>query len=94
MKTAHRTAARTKRQRYQADPMAAYQMMQPKPRKLTSVAPGASVIDESDPSRALFTAPKESELPSSVREFQFGQTNPAYNEWNLRNNAANAAQIS
>ncbi|MBK7459841.1 MAG: hypothetical protein IPJ42_15960 [Betaproteobacteria bacterium] len=39
------------------DPMTAFQMMLPKQRKLTTVAPGASVIDESDPTRAVFTAP-------------------------------------
>jgi hypothetical protein len=42
----------------QADPMLAAQLMQPKPRKLMTVAPGASVLDEGDPTRALFTAPK------------------------------------
>jgi hypothetical protein len=77
----------------QADPMAAAQMLQPKPRKLTSVAPGASLVDESDPTKALFTAPKESELPSSVREFQYGLANPAYNEWNLKNNAAKGTRV-
>jgi hypothetical protein len=42
-----------------ADPIAAYQMMQPKERELLTVAPGASVLDRSDPTKALFTAPKE-----------------------------------
>lgn len=47
------------------DPMEYLASLQPKPRKLTSVAPGASLVDEADPSRAVFTAPKEA-APSDI----------------------------
>ncbi|MBK7515411.1 MAG: hypothetical protein IPI51_07325 [Betaproteobacteria bacterium] len=57
------------------DPMTAFQMMAPKERKLTTVAPGASLIDESDPTKAVFTAPdKADKPPSAVQEYQFAKT--------------------
>jgi hypothetical protein len=49
-------------------PVEAAGMLRPKPRKLTTVAPGASVIDESDPTKPLFTA------PSKEKEDAFEQT--------------------
>lgn len=57
----------------QADPQTAYQMLQPKPRKLTSVAAGASLVDESDPSRAVFTAPAKDDSPSAIKEYNFSK---------------------
>jgi hypothetical protein len=43
-------------------------MLMPAPRKLTTVSPGSSVIDENDPTKALFTAKeKESAPPEIVR---------------------------
>jgi hypothetical protein len=41
------------------DPSMLMQMMQAPKRKLMTLAPGASVLDEGDPTKALFTAPKE-----------------------------------
>jgi hypothetical protein len=60
----------------QADPMLAAQLMQPKPRKLMTVAPGASVLDETDPTKAVFTAPerpKEDDMSALVIRGPDGQ---------------------
>lgn len=55
----------------ESDPMAAFQMMQPKARKLTSVAPGASLFDEAA-GKVAFTAPdKADKPPTAVQEYQF-----------------------
>jgi len=55
------------------DPMAAYQMLQPKPRKLTTVAPGASMVDENDPTRAVFTAPDKADKVNPNQPFFIGK---------------------
>lgn len=55
------------------DPMQYLASLQPKPRKLTTVAPGASVIDENDPSKPLFTAPKEVSKPAALQEYEFAK---------------------
>lgn len=38
-------------------------------------------------------APKPEAAPSSVREFQYGQTNPAFNDWLLSNKKAGGTKI-
>jgi hypothetical protein len=40
------------------------------PRKLRDVAPGASVIDEANPTKPLYTAPKEEAATSDWKDFQ------------------------
>ncbi|MBK6786301.1 MAG: hypothetical protein IPG77_01245 [Betaproteobacteria bacterium] len=76
------------------DPMTAFQMMLPKERKLTTVAPGASLIDESDPTKAVFTAPdKADKPPTSVQEFLYAQQNPAFSAWDESRRRAGATNI-
>ena len=61
-------------------------LAQPK-RKLTTVAPGASVIDESDPTKPVFTAPdKADKPPSAVQEYQFAKSQGyqgTFEDWSL-----------
>jgi hypothetical protein len=75
--------------------MAAYQMLQPKPRKLMTVGPDQSVLDESDPTKPLFTAPgKPAAQPTSVQEYLYAQQNPAFNDWDTSRRRAGAANVS
>jgi hypothetical protein len=81
----------------QADPMAAYQMMQPKPDELMTVAPGATVLNKSDPTRPLFTAPKESAAPSAVQEYQFAKDQGYrgdFTQWKRDNAQAGASRVN
>lgn len=78
-----------------ADPMSAYQMLQPKPRKLMSVKPGDVVLDESDPTKPLFTAAeKPAAPPTSIQEFLYGQQNPQFTDWKRQNARAGASSVS
>lgn len=80
------------------DPMAGMQYLQSIQKqapKLTAYKPGDSVRDDSG--REVFSVPKEAkeaELPSSVREFQYGAQNPAYNDWLMKGKAATAPKMS
>jgi hypothetical protein len=65
--------------------------------KTQTVAPGASVIREgaNGAFETAFTAPDKPEaLPSSVKEYQFGKTDPGFNAWNLANNSAKGTRIN
>ncbi|MBK6786393.1 MAG: hypothetical protein IPG77_01705 [Betaproteobacteria bacterium] len=70
------------------DPMTAFQMMLPKERKLTTVAPGASLIDEADPTKPVFTAPDRQKELNPNQPFMMidGRItpNPAYQDYELR----------
>jgi hypothetical protein len=77
----------------QADPMAAYQMLQPKPEDMKVVG-DALVGVTGGKARELYRAPQKPEpLPGNVREFQYGQENPAFNEWLLRQNSAKGTKV-
>lgn len=47
----------------EVDPITAFQMAQPKPDELMTVAPGATVLNKRDPTRPVFTAPSAPEKP-------------------------------
>ena len=77
----------------QADPMAAYQMLQPKPEDMKVVG-DALVGVTGGKAREMYRAPQKPEpLPGNVREFQYGQENPAFNEWLLRQNSAKGTKV-
>ena len=80
------------------DPMTAYQMMLPKERKLTTVAPGASLIDESDPTKAVFTAPDRQKEANPNQPFMMidGKItpNPAYQDYELRKAQAGRTSVN
>ena len=80
------------------DPMTAFQMLAPKERKLTTVAPGASLIDESDPTKAVFTAPDRQKEANPNQPFMMidGKItpNPAYQDYELRKARAGKSDIS
>ena len=80
------------------DPMTAFQMMLPKQRKLTTVAPGASVIDESDPTKPVFTAPDKPKEINPNQPFMLidGKItpNPAYQEYELRKAQAGRTSVN
>ncbi len=79
------------------DPMTAFQMLLPKERKLTTVAPGASLIDEADPTKPVFTAPdKADKPPSAVQEYQFAKSQGyqgTFEDWSLSQGRARATTI-
>jgi len=77
----------------EADPMAAFQMMQPKPEDMRVIG-DALVGVSGGKARELYRAqPKPAELPTSVREFQYGQQNPEYNTWATGQKRAGATNI-
>ena len=80
------------------DPRTAFQMLAPKPRKLTTVAPGASLIDESDPTKPVFTAPDRQKEANPNQPFMMidGKItpNPAYQAYELAKARAGKADIS
>lgn len=79
------------------DPVQYLASLQPKPRKLTTVAPGASVIDENDPSKPLFTAPKEDTTPSALKEYQFAKQQGypgSFLDFQIAQKRAGASQVS
>lgn len=67
-------------------------------RKFTAYKPGDVIMDESDPTKPVFAVPdrpeKPAELPSSVREFEYGQNNPAFNQWLSSQNAAKGTRVN
>lgn len=80
------------------DPMTAFQMMLPKERKLTTVAPGASLIDESDPTKPVFTAPDRQKELNPNQPFMMidGRItpNPAYQDYELRKAQAGRTSVN
>jgi len=64
-------------------------------RKLMTVAPGSSVLDEKDPTKALYTAPDKADKgPTSVQEFTYGQANPGFNDWLMQGKKAGATNVT
>jgi hypothetical protein len=81
----------------QADPMLAYQMMIPKADELMTVAPGASVINKRDPSKPLFTSPKEQTQPGPVQEYLFAKSQGyagSFDQWKKENARAGASSVN
>ena len=80
------------------DPMTAFQMMLPKERKLTTLAPGASLIDEADPTKPVFTAPDRPEEVNPNQPFMMidGKItpNPAYQDYELRKAQAGRTSVN
>ena len=80
------------------DPMTAFQMMLPKQRKLTTVAPGSSVIDESDPTKPVFTAPDKPKEINPNQPFMMidGKItpNPDYQQYELRKAQAGRTSVN
>ena len=80
------------------DPMTAFQMMLPKERKLTTVAPGASLIDEADPTKPVFTAPDRPKEVNPNQPFMMidGRItpNPAYQDYELRKAQAGRTSVN
>jgi hypothetical protein len=80
------------------DVMALNQLLAQPKRKLTTVAPGASVIDESDPTKPVFTAPdKADKPPSAVQEYQFAKSQGyqgTFEQWSLSQGKARASNVT
>lgn len=76
----------------------AYQMLQPKPDELVTVAPGASLVNKRDPSRPLFTAPREpAALPTAVQEYEFAKSQGfagSFEQWKKDNARAGASSVN
>jgi hypothetical protein len=71
------------------------QVLNPGP-KLRDVAPGASVIDERDPTKPLYTAPKEDAVPSDWRLYQLSgapQRGVTFDAWDQARRKAGATNI-
>ena len=78
----------------QADPQAAFGMMQPKPADMVALSPGQVLYNKSA-GKEVFRAPeKPEELPGAVREFMFAQKNPAFDQWNRSNKQAGATRVA
>ena len=68
--------------------------LNPKP-KFTAYKPGDVVFRDGDMSKPVFSVPdKPDTLPAAVREFQYGQSNPAFNKWLLDQNAAKGTRVN
>jgi hypothetical protein len=81
----------------QVDPMRAAEMLQPKPDELMTVAPGASIINKRDPSKPVYTAPKEQSLPQDWQLYQLSGAaarGVSFDDWNRANKKSGAASIS
>ncbi len=80
------------------DVMALNQLLAQPKRKLTTVAPGASLIDESDPTKPVFTAPdKADKPPSAVQEYQFAKSQGyqgTFEQWSLSQGKARASNVT
>jgi hypothetical protein len=80
------------------DPRTAFQMLAPKPRKLTTVAPGASLVDESDPTKPVFTAPDRPKEINPNQPFMMidGKItpNPAYQQYEMAKAQAGRTSVN
>ncbi len=65
-------------------------MLNPEPKERT-LSPG-QVVYKGD--KQILAVPKESELPTSVREFQYGMANPDFNNWQLAQKKAGATNVT
>lgn len=65
-------------------------MLNPEPKERT-LSPGQAVYKGD---KKILEVPKENELPTSVREFQFGVTNPEFNSWQLAQKKAGATNVT
>ncbi len=77
-----------------ADPMAAYQMLQPKPADYKVVGDALVSVGPQGVKEAYRAPAKPEPLPSDVRAFQFGQQNPEFNEWKRAQAAAGATRVN
>jgi hypothetical protein len=76
-----------------ADPIAAYQMMQPKERRYEKV--GDALLDVTDGVTEAYRAPEKAEKPpTSVQEFLYAQQDPRFAEWDLRRKRAGATSVN
>jgi hypothetical protein len=76
-----------------ADPIAAYQMMQPKERRYEKV--GDALLDVTDGVTEAYRAPEKAEKPpTSVQEFLYAQQDPRFAEWDLRRKKATANNVT
>ncbi len=63
--------------------------------KYTAYKPGDMIFKDGDMSKPAFAVPDKPEAaPSSVREFQYGQSNPAFNQWLLGQNSAKGTKVT
>ena len=80
------------------DVMALNQLLAQPKRKLTTVAPGASVIDESDPTKPVFTAPDRQKEVNPNQPFMMidGKItpNPAYQQYEMAKARAGGTNVT
>ncbi len=80
------------------DVMALNQLLAQPKRKLTTVAPGASLIDEADPTKPVFTAPDRPKEVNPNQPFMMidGRItpNPAYQDYELRKAQAGRTSVN
>jgi hypothetical protein len=77
-----------------ADPMAAYQMMQPKPADYKVVGDALVSVGPQGVKEAYRAPPKPEAATSDVRNFEYGQKNPAFNEWALSQKKAGGTTVN
>jgi hypothetical protein len=82
----------------QIDPIRALEMEQKLAKDMSpiSVAPGASLVDRRT-MQPVFTAPKEQELPSAVREYEFAKAQGykgTFEQWTTSQKKAGATNVS
>lgn len=68
----------------------------PKERKLTSVAPGAALVDETT-GRPVYTAPEKQDAPSAVREYEYAKSQGypgTFEQWDTARRRAGASNTS
>lgn len=77
------------------DPMAALQVEASlrKDDSPLSVKEGETLLDRRT-LKPVFANPKPADLPSTVREFQFGQANPAFNPWLTSRQQAGSTRVN
>ena len=79
-------------------PRTAFKMLAPKQRKLTTVAPGASLVDESDPTKPVFTAPDRQKEANPNQPFMMidGKItpNPAYQQYEMAKARAGGTNVT
>lgn len=83
----------------QYDPMASMELKQrlAKPKRtLTSVAPGASLVDEAT-GQAVYSAPAKDDAPSAVKEYQFAKSQGypgTFQEFEIARRRAGASSVN
>ena len=77
-----------------ADPMSAYKMLQPTPADYKVVGDSLVSVGPQGVKEAYRAPPKPEAGTSDMRNFEYGQKNPAFNEWALSQKKAGASSVN